>query len=309
MRRSARDLFPLRGRMTMTSNMSTGHRTWRALRRPLGAAIALISLAGPLGAQGAASADSMPARADSALIPDRALFTRSDLYVAGAFAATTLALLPLDRHFAQELRTEALLENRTVSWMADKGRWIGGPGTLVIGASMYAVGRIGRVPKMAELALHGTEAVLVGQVFSGLLKNVAGRTRPYASTDTNSFDFAFGRGLKEAKYKAFPSGHATSAFSAAAAVVAETHEWWPRSTWYVAPVMFGGATMVGLSRMYHDQHWASDIVLGAAIGTFAGLKTVRFNHTRAGHKLDRILLGTRVTPTANGPALGYSLTF
>lgn len=282
----------------------------RGRRRLLAAATLCAGLAGAtLGAQGPAAAADSATRDSTAALPDHQLFQRSDLYVAGAFAATTLALLPLDRHLSQELRTRALLENHAVKEMARAGRWIGGPGTLVIGGTMFAVGRMARVPKMAELALHGTEAVLVGQLFSGAIKNVAGRTRPYASADTNSFDFGFGRGFKEAKYKAFPSGHATSAFAAAAAVVAETREWWPQSTWYVAPVMFGGATMVGLSRMYHEQHWASDIVMGAAIGTFAGLKTVRFNHTRTGNKIDRVLLGTRVTPTANGPALGYSLTF
>ena len=95
----------------------------------------------------------------------------------------------------------------------------------------------------------------------------------------------------------------------AAAVVAETREWWPGSTWYVAPVMYGGAALVGMSRIYNDQHWASDVVMGAAVGTFAGLKVVRFNHTRAGNRLDRILLGTRVVPAAKGAALMWNGTF
>ena len=47
---------------------------------------------------------------------------------------------------------------------------------------------------------------------------------------------------------------------------------------YVAPCMYGGATLVGLSRMYHNKHWASDVVLGAAVGTFSGLKVVRYSH-------------------------------
>ena len=68
--------------------------------------------------------------------------------------------------------------------------------------------------------------------------------------------------------------------------------------------LFGGAAVVGLSRMYADRHWASDVVMGAAIGTFAGLKTVRFNHTRTGNRIDRRLLGgatsLRVLPGASG---------
>ena len=45
--------------------------------------------------------------------------------------------------------------------------------------------------------------------------------------------------------------------------------------------MYGGATLVGLSRMYNNAHWASDVTLGAAIGTFSGIKVVRFNHSHA----------------------------
>ncbi|MDQ6635160.1 MAG: phosphatase PAP2 family protein [Gemmatimonadota bacterium] len=144
---------------------------------------------------------------------------------------------------------------------------------------------------------------------AGAIKAIAGRARPYVSADTNPRDLALGRGFNKGNYKSFPSGHATAAFSAAAAVVAETHEWWPHSTWYIAPVMYGGAAAVGLSRMYDDQHWASDVLMGAAIGTFAGVKTVRFNHTRAGNRIDQILLGARVVPTGNGAALSWSGTF
>jgi hypothetical protein len=49
--------------------------------------------------------------------------------------------------------------------------------------------------------------------------------------------------------------------------------------------------------------------MGAAIGTFAGLKVVRFNHTHTGNQLDKILLGTRVVPTPNGTALAWNVGF
>lgn len=255
-----------------------------------------------------AHAQAMPAAADSS-IPDRQLFHRSDLYVAAGFAAATIALLPADRHLAQLARDEDLLNNGTLSRLSSDVKFFGGPGPYLIGAGLYAVGRLGHVPRMAELALHGTEAVVVGSAVAGVIKVVAGRNRPYVSNDASPHDFSFGRGLRNDSSMSFPSGHATAAFSAAAAVVAETHEWWPRSTWYVAPIMFGGATAVGLSRMYDNQHWASDVVMGAAIGTFAGLKTVRFNHTHTGNRIDQALLGLRVVPTANGLALATGGAF
>jgi hypothetical protein len=64
--------------------------------------------------------------------------------------------------------------------------------------------------------------------------------------------------------------------------------------------MYSGATLVGLSRMYHNKHWASDVALGALIGTFSGKKVVMASHDNPNNFLDRILLGTHVTPTVAG---------
>ena len=133
--------------------------------------------------------------------------------------------------------------------------------------------------------------MLVGAAVSGVLKTVLGRARPYTSLDTNPRSFVFGRGLKGSDYQSFPSGHATSAFAAAAAVSLETAEWWPKTRWIIGPILYGGAALVGVSRIYDDKHWASDVLMGAAVGTFAGLKTVRFNHTHEGNRIDRWLLG------------------
>jgi membrane-associated phospholipid phosphatase len=67
--------------------------------------------------------------------------------------------------------------------------------------------------------------------------------------------------------------------------------------------MYGGATLVGLSRMYNNAHWASDVVLGAAIGTFSGIKVVRYSHGHSNNLVDRTLLGLRVVPTPDGVAV------
>jgi membrane-associated phospholipid phosphatase len=59
--------------------------------------------------------------------------------------------------------------------------------------------------------------------------------------------------------------------------------------------MYGGAALVGLSRMYNNRHWASDVITGAAIGTFAGTKVVRYHHTHPGNRIDRWLLGASMS--------------
>ena len=121
-----------------------------------------------------------------------------------------------------------------------------------------------------------------------------------ATADANPSDFRFGRGFSGEDRTSFPSGHTTVAFAAAASVTSEVQRIWPGHTWFVAPVMYGGATLVGLSRMYHNKHWASDVVLGAGIGTFSGIKVVRYSHSHPDNFVDRVILRTSVAPDGHG---------
>jgi hypothetical protein len=52
--------------------------------------------------------------------------------------------------------------------------------------------------------------------------------------------------------------------------------------------------------MYNNRHWASDVIIGAAIGTFAGLKVVRFNGTHTGNRVDRFFLAGSLVPAPDG---------
>jgi hypothetical protein len=52
--------------------------------------------------------------------------------------------------------------------------------------------------------------------------------------------------------------------------------------------------------MYHDKHWASDVAVGAAIGTFSGLKVVRYAHEHPQNFLDRAILRVDAGPTGSG---------
>ena len=280
---------------------SVGAQTTRA-------AVLLLSLAVcvPLSAQ----ARPLPAL-DTTLtvVPARApLFTRRDAYIAAGFAIGTVALFPIDRHVAERLQDSTRQANRFLHHAATGFEVFASPGAFVIGGSLYAVGRLGHYPRVADLGLHGTEAIVVATGITGALKGMAGRARPFIVNDTNPRNFKFGRGFTKEAYTSFPSGHTTTAFAAASAVTAETSRWWPRSTWYVAPVMYGGATMVGLSRMYHNKHWASDVILGAGIGTFSGLKVVQYQHAHPKNRLDRLLLGTTIAPNGErGAMLSWSI--
>jgi len=86
-------------------------------------------------------------------------------------------------------------------------------------------------------------------------------------------------------------------------VTEEARHWWPKSPWIVGPVLYGGAAMVGLARMYDDKHWASDVVLGAGIGTLAGVETVAFSRVHAHNRIERMLGALTVVPGTRGLTL------
>jgi membrane-associated phospholipid phosphatase len=227
--------------------------------------------------------------------------------LAGVFVGGTLALHPVDKYFATHLQTKYAQQNKFFQDVSTVVRTIAEPGAFIIGGSLYAVGRISKQHDMADLGLHGTESVIVASVFAGVLKDAFGRARPYVHPPTDSTgydpnDWQLGRGLaKGDDYRSFPSGHAVAAFAAAAAVANESSRWWPGSKWLVGTVMYGGAGLVGVSRMYNNKHWASDVMMGAAIGTFAGNKVVRYHHrTNPDNKFDKWLLGTSIHPAAGG---------
>jgi membrane-associated phospholipid phosphatase len=244
------------------------------------------------------------AQSDSVKASQEPLFTMRDAAVAAAFVGGMVAAFPLDRQLARSLRDSSKQAIEFAKNAADALNWLGTPGTLVIGGLMYAGGRwVFKKPELADLGLHGTEAVAAGLVATLSLKNFVGRGRPRVHEDDNykdPFDFQFGRGFKNEDYRSFPSGHTTMGFAAAAAVTAESKRWWPKGYWLVAPVMYGGATLIGVARMYTDNHWASDVMGGAALGSFAGWKVVRYHHTHPGNRIDRWLLATSVRPDGYG---------
>ena len=182
------------------------------------------------------------------------------------------------------------------------------PGAFYIAGSMYAVGRVGKNRKLASLGLHATEALIAGEVVAVALKGVVGRQRPYVQP-RDARNYQLFRGLRGGDaYRSFPSGHTVAAFAAAAAFTAETSRNAPNTTWFVAPVMYGGAALAGASRMYDNRHWASDVIIGAAIGTFAGLKVVRYHDSRPNNGIDRLLLtGSLVRNEAGGHTLRWSV--
>jgi membrane-associated phospholipid phosphatase len=238
------------------------------------------------------------ARAQADTSSSRALFTGGDALLAAGVLLGARLIHPLDEHYRQRLQDSSTQANAKLQVLSKIVRTTVAPGAYIIGGTLYAAGRLGKNDKLADLGLHGTEALIVGEITATTLKGLIGRARPFVGTGPN--DYGFGRGFGRGEYKSFPSGHSTAAFAAAAAVTSEATRYAPDQRVLVGLMMYGGAALVGASRMYNNQHWASDVIVGAGIGTFAGLKVVRYHHSHPGNRIDRWLLRGSLIPNGTG---------
>lgn len=245
-------------------------------------------------------------------IDSRSWLQRSDWRWLGAFAIAAAAATPFDTRLAHQFRRPSVQRNAGLSRTAAAFRASGDPGAVLSSLGVLAVGEISRNAAWADVGLHTSEAVLLSGFTSGVIKGIVGRARPYTVQDSNAFVLRpFSR---RAGYTSFPSGHTTVAFAAASALSAEWRKSelatrHPTVSGLVTPALFGAASAVGLSRMYHDAHWASDVIVAAGIGTVTGRIMVRAQHGARRDRVDRWLLPSTVAPSPNGIQLGWHATW
>jgi membrane-associated phospholipid phosphatase len=179
--------------------------------------------------------------------------------------------------------------NRTLNKAADAGSLIGDPylhlglATLVYGGALLSDSA-----KWKETGEMMGEALILADAATVIVKEASGRGRPDTTQAKGDFKpFRFTR-----DYDSLPSMHTASSF-ALASVLAATSE-----SSLMKVVYYGAATFVGFSRAYKNKHWASDVVLGAALGELCGRVVTSFH---AGNK--RVALA----PTAYENGAGLAL--
>lgn len=141
-------------------------------------------------------------------------------------------------------------------------------------AGTYVVSAINKDCRLRNMSLAVLQSLVYAEVATAGLKVLTCRVRPSefngqqpaANSQTWLGPFA------TFESTSFPSGHAMRSFAVAATVVG----FYPEKTW-VGIVSYSMATLCSLGRVVSNEHWTSDVVIGAALGYFIGKGVVKFN--------------------------------
>ncbi|MGE5107889.1 MAG: phosphatase PAP2 family protein [Sphingobacteriales bacterium] len=151
--------------------------------------------------------------------------------------------------------------------------------------ALGAYGFIFKNKKMQTTTLLASQAYITGAAVESVLKTLSGRSRPYFTDSTKvqaepTFYGPFYKTPRDQNGRrtnsSFPSGHTTVAF-AAATVYAMEYKDRP-----IVPILaYSAATLIGLSRITENRHWATDVLAGAALGYLSGRLVVNNYHRYA----------------------------
>lgn len=188
-------------------------------------------------------------------------------------AGAVLGELALSSSAAKPTACQWCDANASDAWIRDRLRWstpgdagrasdviVRGVLPVAILANSFLSSWHGGAPEAFwEDALVVTQALALASILNGAAKDLSARRRPNAGLDETG-----------SANRAFFSGHTTQAFAmAAAAGTVSSLRGHPSAPW----VWAGGMTLaagVGYLRVAGDQHWATDVLAGAAAGGLVG---------------------------------------
>ena len=206
-----------------------------------------------------------------------------DWLIAGGVVAGIGTVAVFDEDIERAIRRH---RNDTLTNVFDNIQPLGNEYAIGVVGTFYIAGEIFKDPNLKTTALDSISATAIASgIAANSFKYVIGRGRPTDGHGAYDFEPFSGR-------DSFASGHTTEAFVLASVIT----EHYP-SMWVQVPA-YGLASMVGYARLNNNRHWPSDVLAGAAIGTFTGKTVVRFNER---HR--RVTIKPIVGPNMNGAEL------
>jgi len=126
-----------------------------------------------------------------------------------------------------------------------------------------------------QMALITAETLAVAAAIQGVTAGLTGRERPYGRNCGTSIDADQDDCTQDRRYRSFFSGHTALTF-AAAGVTCSHHAHHdpfgdPIADGIACASAFFAAGVTGAMRIVGDEHYATDVAMGATIGTLSGL--------------------------------------
>jgi membrane-associated phospholipid phosphatase len=121
--------------------------------------------------------------------------------------------------------------------------------------------------------LNTAAGYFAADLVESALKPMVGRERPHVEGNSRRFHPFTSNG----DWQSFPSAHVAHITSIAAAVSAQTHS---------TPISAFGdvlVSLVGLDRVYEDQHWTSDVTATIVLSSMVSEATVKWLQSRRSH--------------------------
>ncbi|MGH7442448.1 MAG: phosphatase PAP2 family protein [bacterium] len=131
-------------------------------------------------------------------------------------------------------------------------------------------------PRLQRTSVVALQALFVAGVYGELFKVAAWSNRPYEN-DTYHHFWDFGQATQ-----GMPSGHSFSAFAVAEVYGAEYGREWT----------YPAAALIAYSRVYNQDHWPSDVLVGSLLGIAAGIQA---RHTAAHFGVPGLSFGLTAT--------------
>lgn len=140
---------------------------------------------------------------------------------------------------------------------------------------MYVASVITRNKRLEHNSLMIAKSLAISTLVYMGTKAVIRRERPFRTDNSRKFTTPFSKNT----YTSFPSGHTNTAFSVATgfAIQYKHIKWVP---W----VAYTIASLTSISRIYQDRHWASDVIIGAAIGHYVTKTILRMENKKVFYK-------------------------
>lgn len=184
---------------------------------------------------------------------------KNDILKLGIITASTLLVMQAD----QSIRDEYLKDRKYVkSFPIEFGRQWGEIYTTVILGGLFGLHGLAKDDKSTRrIGFEIFQTAFYSGIITQFFKISIGRARPFTNNGSNFYKpFT----LFNDDYHSLPSGHTTLAF-ALSTVLSKNSD-----SDFLKIIAYMPAILTAVSRVYQDNHWTSDILLGAAIGYFVG---------------------------------------